>query len=93
MSGTDNGVDIWEPLPQTLFFEEGILLYGFNHTYADIEFFLDGTIPLNDLIPELTQSIIFRVAIIPADSAKKIDQKNMNSILNSLQDQEIIRLK
>ncbi|MEN8123985.1 MAG: hypothetical protein ABFR32_02570 [Bacteroidota bacterium] len=92
LSGVDNGVDIWEPLPQTLFFEDGILLYGFNHTYADIQFFLDGTVYLDDLSTQFTQDIIFRVAIIPAESAQGLNLDNLDSVLNSLQNQEIIRL-
>ena len=92
LSGNDNGVDIWEPLPQTLFFEDGILLYGYNYTYADIAFFLDGTVYLDDLLPQFTQNIIFRVAIIPADSAQGLNLDNLDSVMNSLQNQEIIRL-
>jgi len=93
LSGNDNGVDIWEPLPQTLFFEDGILLYGFNHTFADIAFFLDGTVYLDELSSQFTQNIIFRVAIIPADSAQGIDLNNLDDVMNSIQNQEIIRLK
>ncbi|MEN8187221.1 MAG: hypothetical protein ABFR05_08850, partial [Bacteroidota bacterium] len=92
LAGTDNGVDIWEPLPQTLFFNEGILLYGYNHTYADIEFFLDGTVSFEDLIPELTQDIIFRIAILPADAAQSLDLNNLESVMSALQNQEIIKL-
>ncbi len=92
LSGHDNGVDIWEPLPQTLFFEDGILLYGFNHTYADIAFFLDGTVYLDELQAQFTDNIIFRVAIIPADSAQGLNLDNLDVVLNSLQNQEIIRL-
>jgi len=90
--GNENGVDIWEPLPQTLFFNEGILLYGFNYTFADIVFFLDGTIFLEDLSSDLTQGIIFRTAILPADAALDLDLNNMKSVMGSLKNQEVIRL-
>ncbi len=90
--GNENGVDIWEPLPQTLFFNEGILLYGFNYTFADIVFFLDGTIFLEDLSSDLTQGIIFRTAILPADAALDLDLNNMESVMGSLKNQEVIRL-
>ena len=90
--GNDNGVDIWEPLPQTLFFDEGILLYGFNHTFADIVFFMDGTIYLENLLPELTQDIIFRVAILPADAAQNLDLNNLENVMNSFKNKEVIKL-
>jgi len=90
--GNDNGVDIWEPLPQTLFFDEGILLYGFNHTFADIVFFMDGTVSLQNLLPELTQDIIFRVAILPADAAQNLDLNNLENVMNSFKNKEVIKL-
>jgi len=90
--GSDNGVDIWEPLPQTLFFEDGILLYGFNYTFQDVLFFLDGTVSFDDLLPELTQDIVFRVAVLPADAAKGIDLSKIENVLSSLQNKNIIKL-
>ena len=90
--GHENGIDIWEPLPQTLFFNEGILLYGFNHTFADIVFFMDGTVSLENLLPEFTQDIIFRIAILPADAAQNLDLNNLENVMNSFENQEIIRL-
>ncbi len=92
LSGTDNGMDIWEPLPQTLFFEEGILLYGFNYTLVDIEFLLDGSVSLDDLMPSYTQGIIYRVAIIPAEAAENIDLNKMSNVLNSFNNEDIIKL-
>ncbi len=90
--GTNNGVDIWEPLPQTLFFDDGILLYGYNFTFEDVLFFLDGTVFFDNLPPETTQGVIFRVAILPADVAKGLDLTNLENVMNSLKNKEIIKL-
>ncbi len=87
-----NGVDVWEPLPQTLFFDDGILLYGFNYTFQDVLFFLDGTVSFNDLLPELTDGIIFRVAILPADAAKDLDISKIENVISALKNKEIIKL-
>ena len=81
----DDGADIWEPLPQTLFIENDILLYGFNHTYFDISFFLDGTIDLNTLGPLYTDNIVFRVAIIPADLYSTIDANNLFEVMGAME--------
>lgn len=83
----DNGVDVWEPLPQTFFFEDGILLYSFDYTQQDVNLFLDGTVILDDLSADLTQDITFRMIVIPADDAENINLNNMESLM------EAIRLK
>jgi len=91
--GEYEGIDIWEPLPQTLFFEdEKILLYGYNYTTLDVGFFLDGTVDFDDLTSDFTQNIIFRVAVLPADAVQGMDLSNMENVLNSLQNKEIIKI-
>lgn len=92
LTGVDNGVDIWEPLPQTLYFNDGSLLYGYNYTYADIVFFLDGTVNLNTLDPQYTNDIVFRIAIIPAEFAKTFDINNYNEVVRNLQLENIVKL-
>ncbi len=84
LSGVDNGVDIWEPLPQTLFFDNGILLYGYDYTLNDVSFFIDGTIDPTTLDALFTDNIVFRVAVIPADLAAGINTENINEVMNTL---------
>ena len=84
LSGNEDGVDIWEPLPQTLFFGNDILLYGYDYTVADIRFFLDGTIDFSTLDALYTDGIVFRVAVIPADFAATINTKNMNELMGAM---------
>ncbi len=90
--GEFEGRDIWEPLPQTLFFEDETLLYGFNYTTLDVGFFLDGTVDFDNLPSEFTQNIIFRVAVLPADAVQGMDLSNMENVLNSLINKEIIKI-
>ena len=90
--GDFEGRDIWEPVPQTLFFEDGTLLYGFNYTLADVSFFLDGSVYLDDLDSSFTQDIIFRVAVLPADQVQGLNLKNMDNVLNAMENKEIIKL-
>jgi len=93
LTGVDNDIDIWEPLPQTLFFGNEILLYGYDHTVSDIRFFLDGTIDFASLDPLYTDAIVYRVAVIPADFAKTIDVSNMNEVMDALQVKSVERIK
>ena len=90
--GNDNGVDIWEPLPQTLFFGDDILLYGFDHTQYDVNFFMDGTVDFGGLDPFYTDDLIFRIAIIPADYAKSIDVNKIETVIMALKVENIIRI-
>jgi len=88
-----DGVDIWEPLPQTLFFGNEILLYGYDYTFSDVRFFLDGTIDLNSLDALYTDNILFRVAVIPADFAASIDVSNINEVMDAIQLKSVKRIK
>ena len=93
LSEVDDGVDIWEPLPQTLFIDNEILLYGYDHTFSDVRFFLDGTIDLNTLLPRYTDNIVFRVAVIPAAFAESIDVLNISEVMDAMQLKSLKRIK
>ena len=92
LAGESDGKDIWEPLPQTLFFNDGTLLYGYNYTLVDVGFFLDGTVNLDLLDVDFTQNITFRVAVLPADAVQGININNMESVLNAMNNRDIIKL-
>ncbi len=66
---TDDGLDIWTPLPQTFFPPQGTLLYSFDHTYIDANIFLDANFDLNTLGTTFTNNKTFRIAIVPAEFA------------------------
>ena len=87
-----DGLDVWEPLPQTLFFGNEILLYGFNYTVGDILFFLDGTVNFNNLPSDRTDNIIFRIAILPADMAEDVNLSSFDSVMSAVQNKEIMQL-
>ena len=92
LTAVDNGTDIWEPLPQTLFFDTEILLYGYDHTAFDIRFFLDGTIDLGNLDPVFTDGVIFRIAIIPADFAQTLDVNKFEDVMSALKVEQVKRI-
>lgn len=64
----DNGTEIWRPLPQSAYLQQGILTYNFDFTQDDITIFLDGTVADFGTLSEayrLKQT--FRVVVVPAD--------------------------
>lgn len=91
LDGVVGDLDIWEPLPRTFYFIDGILLYGFNYTLGDVELFLDGTLDLNSLGSELTQNLIFRVAILPAVLAKNVDLDDFESVMSAVDSDLVLK--
>ncbi len=87
-----DGLDIWEPLPQTLFLGNEILLYGFDYTYVDVSFFMDGTVNFGLLDPSFRNDIVFRVAVIPADFARAIDVNDLSQVMRALQTDAVMRV-
>ena len=66
-TGENNDIAVWRQLPQTVFFEEGILQYNFDHTFVDARIFLDGTIDPAVLEDAWTLDQIVRIVVIPAE--------------------------
>ncbi len=42
-----DGTDVWRALPQTVFFNEGPMIYNFDYTLYDVQIFIDGAIDQN----------------------------------------------
>lgn len=63
----NNGNSIWRALPQTVFLQEGPLVYNYDFTVFDIRLFLDGAINPSILGPEWTDNQVFRIVVIPSD--------------------------
>ena len=78
--GTGNTIDVWTPLPQTIYTNQGSFQYSFNHTFIDVFLFLQGDINLDSLSGGLTFNQTFRIAIIGAEFAKT--NPSMQQILN-----------
>jgi len=87
-----DGLDVWEPLPQTIFRNNDILLYAFDYTIFDVKLFLDGTVDFGKLDPSDTDGLIFRIAIIPADFAKGVNLKKMNDVMKAMDIKDVKRI-
>ena len=76
-------VDIWSPLPQTIYLDNGSFQYTFNHTFVDVLLFLQGDVDLNSLGSGFTNDQIFRIAVVPSEFAQ--DGLSMSQLLDGLQ--------
>lgn len=91
----DNGTDVWRPLPQTVFFQQGLLMYNYDFTRVDISFFLDSNFPLNQVPADFRNNQVFRFVIIPALSAgNRVDLSDYHALVSFLgiEEQDIIKL-
>ena len=91
----DTGNDVWQPLPVSVFFDDGELQYAFDHTFVDVRLFLTGDTNLGTIGDSYTQNQIFRVAVLPVDyvEANKINMSNMGQVMNAVDKSKIKRIK
>lgn len=76
---------VWRALPQTIFFEEGVLVYNYDFTKVDFRLFLDGPIDYKTLSPDWTRGQKFRIVVVPGDFAgARIDWTDYNAVVNLL---------
>jgi len=77
-----NGQDVWKLLPQTYFFDLGIMAYNYDFTKNDFRLFLDSTFDLNLLDPSWKNNITFRIVIVPGYfSLDGIDTSDINAVM------------
>lgn len=91
----NTGNDVWQPLPVSVYFDDGELQYAFDHTLADVKLFLTGDTDLSTVGDEYTQDQIFRVAILPVDyvQSNKVNINDMNEVMDVVGRENIQRLK
>ena len=79
-------VDVWRLLPQTVVLNEGVLQYNYDHTFNDVQIFLEGNINFNNLLPTEWQDQVFRIAVLPADYAmnNNLDVSDFGSVMQAL---------
>jgi len=68
--GSGGTFDVWTPLPQTIYTNQGSFQYNFNHTFIDVFLFMQGDINLNSLGSDLKINQTFRIAVVGAEFAK-----------------------
>jgi len=81
--GNGGTIDVWSPLPQTIYLGQGSFQYTFNHTFLDVLLFLQGDFDLGLLGNGYTNDQIFRIAIVPSEYGAM--NLTMEELLRSLQ--------
>lgn len=80
-------VDQWSLIPQNFFTDLGTIQYVFNHTFIDVEIFIDGNYNLSNLNTGFTDNQDFRIVIIPADFAENFngDFSDFSAVMSALE--------
>lgn len=98
LSGSFQGEDIWKPLPETYYFDDGTLdlRYDFDFTRFDAELHLEG-FDLAGVNNNYKLNQIFRVVIVPGFFGKnnKIDFKDYKAVVKAfnIDESKIIKIQ
>lgn len=85
LSGIQDNKDVWRLLPQTYFFQEGVLQYNFDYTVDDVNIFLDGAIDLSTVPAQWATDQVFRVIVVPSDFVNnRIDFNDYEAVTQML---------
>lgn len=95
VSDPSGPVDVWTPLPNSFSFNDGNqLVYNYNHTFFDVNIFLDGNIDLNTVSNDFLTDQVFRIAIIPADFAESNENLNSyESVMEAMPNAKVLKVQ
>ena len=85
LTGTVNGNDLWEFLPETHYFPDGTrdFSYNFDFTSNDVQVYLEGN-NLGSLNSVYRLNQTFRFVVIPAELRYVVDFNNYLEVMNTL---------
>jgi hypothetical protein len=85
LTGTSNGNDLWEFLPETHYFADGTRNFGYNFDFTrnDVQIYLEGN-NLGTLDAAYRLNQIFRIVVVPADLIYGIDKNNYPAVMSAL---------
>ncbi len=80
-------IDVWRLLPQTRILNEGLLQYNYDHSFIDVNIFLESDFDLGVLPPGDTDNQIFRIAIVPAEFGvdNNVDTSDITAVMDALE--------
>jgi hypothetical protein len=96
---TENGRSIWRLLPQTIFLENGVLVYNYEFTNQILAIFLDGAVDPTTLQARFTQDQYFRIVYMPGLFAGggngRVDYSDFDAVMKMLgkSEKDIVKIK
>lgn len=82
---TSQGNDIWKLLPETHFYSNGTLNFGYNFDFTknDISIYMVGN-DLQTVISDYKLNQVLRIVIVPASFSTSIDKNNFEAVISAL---------
>ncbi|HEY0045688.1 MAG TPA: hypothetical protein VGB44_03155 [Flavobacterium sp.] len=97
MTGTiDSNTPIWQPLPRTLFLDEGELDYDYDFSQEDFTIYAGGTYDLSTT-PEYINNQTFRIVVIPgrfSRTTSQVDLSDYNAVARAynIEEKDVVRI-
>ncbi|WP_310991842.1 collagen-like protein [Aequorivita marina] len=84
--GGGETADVWSPLPQNIFYNNGdIIQYLFTNTFVDVQMLIEGNFDLSTLNDgSVLDNQTFRIAVVPSEFAKT--NPSMDDILEVMRE-------
>lgn len=85
LSGTSQGNDVWKLLPETHYFSDGTLDFGYDQDYTtrDVNVFMIGN-NLQTVSTDFRLNQVLRIVIVPAGYATSINKNSFEAVMSTL---------
>jgi hypothetical protein len=85
LAGVNQGQDIWKLLPETHFFNDGTMDFGydFDFTINDVNIFMVGN-ELLSVTDNYRLNQVLRIVIVPGSFATSFDTSNYGAVISAL---------
>lgn len=85
LSGSNSQGDVWQLLPETYYFNDGTVDFGyrFDYTNRDVNIYMIGN-DLQSVSTNFRLNQVIRIVIVPANYAKTINKKSYSDVITSL---------
>ncbi|WP_339921630.1 hypothetical protein [uncultured Flavobacterium sp.] len=85
LSGSNYQGDVWELLPETYYFNNGALDFGykFDYTNRDVRIYMIGN-DLQSVSTSFRLNQVIRIVIVPASYAKSINKNSYSDVITAL---------
>jgi hypothetical protein len=82
---SNSGPDVWKLLPETYYFNDGSLDFGYDYNYTnyDVNVYMIGN-NLQTVSDQYRFNQVLRIVIVPASYASSIDKNNFEGVMSTL---------
>jgi hypothetical protein len=85
LAGSNSQGDVWELLPETYYFSNGAMDFGYKFDYSnrDVDVYMIGS-DLRSVTAEFRYNQVLRIVIVPASYAKTVNKNSYLDVITAL---------